>query len=265
MGLYTGKCRTIHRPQVSCHAMQSFAKLWANKNSLLIENAGHPYYPELICLLPFTFLPFTSACAMETFGCEMSCTWSSYSPNLCCVDTFFGSGLQLLYLFINTKATGTLPVHFKLLFQNKWSEAEIWDLSHQHPGDSWLPPVPGVPQQVLLTALSAGPCSHFTGTQLDHEMQPAGSALSSSLDSLCHCNASQSPPHPRAVGLKERELRQGAQGLPEVQVGVQLWLAASLIFPQDSHSTTAQPHLNGGISQTQKNPWDLLKLLIDLP
>lgn len=98
-------------------------------------------------------------------------------PDLCRlyrVDTFFWSGLQQLYLLINTKATGTLAVHFKLLFQNQWSEAETWDLSHQHPRDSWFFPVPGVSPQVLLTALSAGPCSHFTGTQLDHEKQPAG-------------------------------------------------------------------------------------------
>lgn len=129
--------------------------------------------------------------------------------SLCCVDTFFWSGLQQLYLFINTKATGTLAVHFKLLFQNQWSEAETWDLSHQHPGNSWLSPVPGVSQKVLLTALSAGLCSHVTGTQLDHEMQPAGSAPSPSLDSWCHFSASWSPPHPRALGLKEGELRKG--------------------------------------------------------
>lgn len=100
-------------------------------------------------------------------------------PDLCrlnCVDTFSWSGLQQLYLFMNTKVIGTLAVHFKLLFQNQWSEAETWDLS-PHPGDSWLCPVAGVPQQVLLTSLSAGLCSHFTETQLDHEMQPAGQLL----------------------------------------------------------------------------------------
>lgn len=79
-----------------------------------------------------------------------------------------------IYLFINTKATGTTAVHFKLLFQNQWSEAETWGLSHQHSGHPQLSPVPGVSQQMLLTALPAAPCSHFTGTQLDHEMQPAG-------------------------------------------------------------------------------------------
>lgn len=43
-------------------------------------------------------------------------------PDLCrfyFVDTFSWSGLQQLDLFINTKVTVTLAVHFKLLFQNQ--------------------------------------------------------------------------------------------------------------------------------------------------
>lgn len=83
---------------------------------------------------------------MEILGCKISSTWSSCSPRslqvmLC--RCFSGMGYNK-YLFINTTATGPLAVHFKLLFQNHWSEAETWDLSHQHPGDSWLSPVPGV-------------------------------------------------------------------------------------------------------------------------
>ena len=43
-------------------------------------------------------------------------------PDFCrlyCVCSFFRSGLQQFYLFINTKATGPLAVHFKLLFQKQ--------------------------------------------------------------------------------------------------------------------------------------------------
>lgn len=125
---------------------------------------------------------------------------------------FFQSGLQQLYLFINTKATDPLA----LLFKKLWSKAS-----------------PRVSQQARLTRSGSGTLlSLHRGTTEaqnaawcllgNHPPLSMACAINEYKDLRSPSSTSQRPPWPRAVGLlrvaQEGELRQGAQELLEVWV-----------------------------------------------
>lgn len=103
-----------------------------------------------------------------------------------CAHFFFWSGLQQLYLFINTNATGPVAVHFKLLFQKQWCKAETWDLSQPAP---WG--LPDIPQPWGFTASAGHPLwqRDFALTSQAHNWstkQNLPGSSPSSLDGLRH-------------------------------------------------------------------------------
>lgn len=132
---------------------------------------------------------------------------------------FFQSGLQQLYLFINTKATDPLA----LLFKKLWSEASPRVSQEAHPlwqrdfplisqGHNWSP------KSRLMLAGQPPPPSMACAIY-EYKDLPSPSSTS------------QRPPWPRAVGLlrmaQEGELSQGDQGLLEVWV----WCPADWHLP----------------------------------
>lgn len=182
---------------------------------------------------------------MEILGCKISCTWSSCSPRslqvmLC---RCFSSMGYNRYLFINTKTTGPLAVHFKLLFQNHWSEAETWDLSHQHPGDSWLS---------LEFHASAAHCSvSRTLLSLHRDTCNHGSWIHGSWNAACwQCSLPvpwqlvplqcfMESPSPQGCGAEGRGAEPEAQGLSEV------WVRCPAVIDTFPHPSPGLPQHNG--------------------
>lgn len=124
-------------------------------------------------------------------------------PDLCrlyCMHSFFWSELQQLDLFIDTKATGPLAVHFKLLFQKQWFEAETWDSSQPAPwGLSW--PYRVSPQAPLTCSGSGCPQGQKCSTK-HNLLGSSPPSLGDYKDLRSTSSTSQRPPHRAVVVLR---------------------------------------------------------------